>query len=137
MSLRNCTLGFMLVLQLTVALAAAPPAAEVDRRLQSLSGELRCLVCQNQSLVDSDAELAVDLRREIRSMIEAGKSDEEIRDFLAARYGDFILYEPPFKPLTLLLWLGPLLFLLLAFWLLFRSFQNKERAHSPSSPIDS
>ena len=131
MSLRNCALCLMLILQLTGALAA-PPAAEVDRRLQSLSGELRCLVCQNQSLADSDAELAIDLRREIRRMIEAGKSDAEIRDFLVARYGDFILYEPPFKPLTLLLWLGPLFFLLLGLGLLLRSLRRQEQENSES-----
>jgi len=110
MSLQKCLLGLTLVLQLTVTLAA-PSATEVDRRLQALSGELRCLVCQNQSLADSDADLAIDLRREIRAQIENGKSDEEIRAFLAARYGDFILYEPPFKSATLLLWFGPPVFL--------------------------
>ena len=131
MSLRNCAFGLMLILQLAGALAASP-TAEVDRRLQNLSGELRCLVCQNQSLADSDAELAIDLRREIRRMIEAGKSDVEIRDFLAARYGDFILYEPPFKPLTLALWLGPLLFLVLGLGLLVRSLRRREQEDSES-----
>jgi len=131
MSRRNSVLGFMLILQLSGALAA-PPAAEVDRRLHNLSGELRCLVCQNQSLADSDADLAVDLRREIRSKIEAGKSDAEIREFLAARYGDFILYEPPFKPLTLALWLGPPFFLILGFGLLIRNLRRRERESSES-----
>ncbi len=124
MSLRKCTLGFMLILQLAGALAK-PPDAEVERRLQSLSGELRCLVCQNQSLADSDADLAVELRRELRRMIEAGQSDSQIRDFLVARYGEFVLYDPPFRPATLLLWLGPPVFLAFALGLLVRNFRKQ------------
>ena len=89
---------------------AADPVAE--KRLRQLSENLRCLVCQNQSIADSHAELADDLRREIRNMIKDGRSDEEIIDFMVARYGDFVLYLPPFKATTALLWVGPLLLLL-------------------------
>ncbi|MBX3670725.1 MAG: cytochrome c-type biogenesis protein CcmH [Rhodocyclaceae bacterium] len=89
---------------------AADPMAE--KRLRQLSENLRCLVCQNQSIADSHAELADDLRREIRNMIKDGRSDEEIIDFMVARYGDFVLYLPPFKATTALLWVGPLLLLL-------------------------
>src|SRR3569832_1235703 len=90
--------------------AAADPAAEA--RLMKLASELRCLVCQNQTIADSNADLAVDLRNEIREKIESGMSDAEIKDFMVARYGDFVLYRPPLKDTTLILWVGP--FLLLA-----------------------
>jgi len=95
------------------AAPAAPPAAEaLEARLQKLETELRCLVCQNQTLADSNAELASDLRKEVRELALAGKSDDEIRAYLVARYGDFVLYDPPLKAITALLWLGP--FVLLA-----------------------
>lgn len=89
------------------AALADDPVAE--KRLQALSKELRCLVCQNETIADSNAELAVDLRREIRGMIRDGQSDTQIIDFLVARYGDFVLYRPPVKGNTLLLWGGPVL----------------------------
>lgn len=93
---------------------ARPPAEnpEAEARLKRLSTELRCLVCQNQTLADSNAPLAEDLRREVRDMIARNLSDREILDFLVARYGDFVLYRPPWKVTTVLLWVGP--FLLLA-----------------------
>jgi len=93
----------------------APPLApdeKVEARLIAIAEELRCLVCQNESLVASRADLAMDLKREVRAQIRAGKSDAEIRDFMVKRYGDFVLYRPPLKESTLLLWFGP--FLLLA-----------------------
>lgn len=95
----------------TEAAIAADPVAE--KRLQKLSEELRCLVCQNQNIADSNAELAQDLRREIRGMIKAGQSDQEIVDFMVARYGDFVLYRPPLKGTTLLLWGGPIALLII------------------------
>ena len=86
----------------------APPAnAAVEQRMIKLSEELRCLVCQNQSLADSNSGLAGDLRREIRVMIVEGKKDKEIVDFMVQRYGDFVLYRPPVKSTTVLLWFGP------------------------------
>jgi len=94
------------------AAVAADPVAE--KRLQELSKELRCLVCQNETIADSNAELAVDLRREIRGMIHEGRSDSEILDFMVSRYGDFVLYRPPLKGITVLLWAGPLFLLLIA-----------------------
>lgn len=95
--------------------AEAQPLAQnpvVEKRLNAISENLRCLVCQNESLAGSRAELAEDLRREVRHLIEAGKSDKEIIDFLVSRYGDYVLYDPPFKSTTLFLWVGP--FVLLA-----------------------
>lgn len=89
-----------------LGIASAQDAAE-EERFRSLAAKLRCLVCQNQTLADSGAELAGDLRRELRQQIRAGRSDEEILEFMVARYGDFVLYEPPLKTTTLLLWAGP------------------------------
>ena len=88
---------------------AAPLAQDeaAEKRLVAISSELRCLVCQNESLAGSNAELAHDLRREIRGQIQAGKSDGEIMDFMVSRYGDFVRYRPPLKGTTLLLWFGP------------------------------
>jgi cytochrome c-type biogenesis protein CcmH len=108
------------VLLLLLASATAHSAVDVHRfddpqreaRYRHLIHELRCLVCQNQNLADSNADLAQDLRQEIYEMIQGGSSDEQIVDFMVARYGDFVLYRPPLKPSTLLLWAGP--FLLLA-----------------------
>ncbi|PKO87692.1 MAG: cytochrome C biogenesis protein CcmH [Betaproteobacteria bacterium HGW-Betaproteobacteria-12] len=107
------------------AALAADPVAE--KRLQALSKELRCLVCQNETIADSNAELAVDLRREIRGMISDGRSDGEIIDFMVARYGDFVLYRPPVKGLTLLLWGGPVALLLLGLFLLVSYLRRRAR----------
>jgi cytochrome c-type biogenesis protein CcmH len=79
----------------------------VEKRMVALAENLRCLVCQNESLASSHAELAEDLRREVREQIRQGKSDQEIRNYLVARYGDFVLYDPPVKSYTVLLWFGP------------------------------
>ena len=84
-----------------------------EQRFQHLARELRCLVCQNQNIADSDAGLARDLRKEVFEMMRAGKSDDEIKRFLTDRYGDFVLYRPPFKATTLVLWVGPILILLI------------------------
>jgi cytochrome c-type biogenesis protein CcmH len=103
---------------LALALAAAPlawgqsaevanPDPQVEARLKAIAHELRCLVCQNQTIADSDAPLAVDLRRQTRAMIAAGKSDEEIRGYMVDRYGDFVLYKPPFNAATAVLWVAP------------------------------
>jgi cytochrome c-type biogenesis protein CcmH len=95
----------------------APLMAEdpkLEARLVDISQELRCLVCQNESLASSHAELADDLRQEVRELIRSGKSDQEIKDFLVSRYGDFVLYRPEVKPLTWVLWFGPFLLLVIA-----------------------
>ena len=95
---------------------AAPLAVDeaVEKRMVAISDELRCLVCQNESLSGSHAELANDLRREIRTLIKDGKSDAEIMDFMVARYGDFVRYRPPLKGTTLFLWFGPAALLAIA-----------------------
>ena len=94
---------------------AAPLADDpvIEQRLISISEEMRCLVCQNESLAGSRSELANDLRREIRTLIKEGKSDDQIRSFMVERYGDFVLYRPPVKPITWLLWIGPFIILLI------------------------
>ena len=108
----------------------------LDTRLKSLENELRCLVCQNQTLADSNAPLAEDLRKEVRDLATGGKSDDEIRAYLVARYGDFVLYRPPVKSTTYLLWFGP--FMLLAggiatWWVLVRR-RARVRANSGAPP---
>jgi cytochrome c-type biogenesis protein CcmH len=115
MTLRVVLLVCCLLLSgLALAKEAAPMASDVaiEKRMVAISEELRCLVCQNESLSGSHAELAQDLRREIRKMIADGKTDKEILDFMVDRYGDFVRYRPPIKPTTWLLWGGP--FVLLA-----------------------
>lgn len=90
-----------------------------EAQFEHLLKNLRCLVCQNQDLADSNAELAKDLRLQVYNLVKEGKSDTEINDYLSARYGDFVLFKPPVKALTFLLWFGPLFFLLLGvviFW---------------------
>jgi cytochrome c-type biogenesis protein CcmH len=99
-----------------------------EQHFKDLIEELRCLVCQNQSLLDSDAELAHDLRAEVYDMIQAGKNDEEIMEFLVARYGEFVLYKPPVKPSTYLLWFGPFVLLIIAGLLLLRSIRRQQQA---------
>jgi cytochrome c-type biogenesis protein CcmH len=108
----------LVIILLIPGLAAAEEARpladnpQVEARLKTLAVELRCLVCQNQTLADSNAPLAEDLRREVREMISKDMSDREIIDFLVQRYGDFVLYRPPWKASTTLLWLGPFLLLI-------------------------
>jgi cytochrome c-type biogenesis protein CcmH len=124
-------LVIILLIPSLVAAEEARPLADnpqVEARLKTLAVELRCLVCQNQTLADSNAPLAEDLRREVREMITKGMSDREIIDFLVQRYGDFVLYRPPWKATTTLLWLGPFLLLIAgatALVLALRSRQKK------------
>lgn len=101
----------------------ADPA--IEARLHNLSEELRCLVCQNETLADSRADLAVDLRNQIREQMKAGKTDKEIVAYLTQRYGDFVLYSPPVKPTTYLLWFGPFIFLLGGLAFLFRYVKQR------------
>ena len=99
-----------------------------EQRFKDVIEEIRCLVCQNQSLIDSDAELAHDLRAEVYDMMQAGNSDAQIVDFLVERYGDFVLYSPPVKPSTWLIWFGPFVLLLVATLILVRSLRRQQRS---------
>lgn len=108
--MRILTLLFSCLLCAVALAKEATPIAEdpvVEQRLISIAEEMRCLVCQNESLAGSRADLALDLRRELRDLIRQGKTDAEIRTFMVDRYGDFVLYRPPVKPTTWLLWAGP------------------------------
>jgi len=104
---------FVATLLLVASAASAQPATDLafDQRIRKLEEQLRCLVCQNQTLADSGAGLADDLRREVRTLAMSGKSDDEIYRFMTDRYGDFVLMRPPVAPRTWLLWAGPALFL--------------------------
>ena len=117
---------------------AAPLAADeaTEQRLVDISSELRCLVCQNESLAGSRAELANDLRREIRNQIKAGKTNSEIMEFMVNRYGDFVRYRPPLKGSTLLLWFGPALLLLGALAFLVRYLRRRNQGISDAPLSD-
>jgi len=124
--------ALFLVIPIAAMAAEAVPTEQdpvAAKRAVDLSEQLRCLVCQNQSIAESNAELATDLRRQIREQIAQGKTDGQIVDFMVQRYGDFVLYRPPFKTSTLLLWLGPLLLLLAGVTLLIRQLRQRH-AHA-------
>lgn len=104
-------------------------------RFQNLTRQLRCLVCQNQDLADSDADLAKDLRRQVFQMMQEGKSDTQIKQYLVSRYNDFVLYDPPLQVGTWLLWFGPFAFLVLGAFVVWRIL--RQRARLPLSPADS
>lgn len=132
--LRTIILLTAIALPILIATAIEPrqfESPEVQDRYQQLIDELRCLVCQNQNLADSDAPLAKDLRREIQAMLEEGKSDAQIKTFMVERYGDFVLYRPPLKPMTIALWFGPGLALLGALIFLIRAIRFRMRADEP------
>lgn len=101
------------------------PLPQQQQQFQTLISQLRCLVCQNQNLADSNADLAKDLRTQVYNMVLANKSDAEIKQYMTARYGDYILFKPPFNAQTSLLWLGPLLLLALAFFILWKLTQTR------------
>jgi cytochrome c-type biogenesis protein CcmH len=105
-------------------------AQDIEQRAIALERELRCLVCQNQTLAESNAPLAMDLRNQIREQLAAGKSEREVVDYLVARYGDFVRYRPPLKASTLLLWAGPFVFLIGGFYVLAR-FLRRRRVPQP------
>ncbi|HKU85590.1 MAG TPA: cytochrome c-type biogenesis protein [Casimicrobiaceae bacterium] len=125
----------MLTLLLSVVMGMAALGARadavLDARLKALENELRCLVCQNQTLAESNAPLAEDLRKEVRELAVAGKTDDDIRAYLVARYGDFVLYKPPVKATTYLLWFGP--FVLLAAGIAVWIAVLRRRARMPAS----
>ncbi len=136
----NCLrfVGLLLAVLLSMPLqarGAVPMAADAatEQRLVAISSELRCLVCQNESIAGSNAELANDLRREIRTMISDGKTDAEIMDFMVSRYGDFVRYRPPLKGSTLLLWFGPVLLFVVALGAMVRYLRR--RTAVPSLPL--
>ena len=113
----------------------AVPASDdpvLEARVLAIAEELRCLVCQNETIAASHADLAEDLRKQIRQKLKAGQSKEQIVDFMVARYGDFVLYRPPLKPSTLLLWIGPFVLLLLAAIVLAANIRRRRRVVQPA-----
>ncbi len=134
--------SILLVLACGIAWAkdAAPLAEDpaVEKRMIAISEEMRCLVCQNESLAGSRADLAQDLRRELRGLIKEGKSDEEIKQFMVSRYGDFVLYRPQVKPLTWLLWGGPFILLIAGVAALIAYLRRRSRSvqEAPLSKAD-
>jgi len=125
--------GLLLATSLVAAQTAAPMAADpaLEARVLAVAEELRCLVCQNETIAASHAELAVDLRQQIRSQLQQGRTPQQILDFMSERYGDFVLYRPPWQARTLLLWLGPFLLLLWAAWVLAKRMGGR----SPPAPL--
>lgn len=121
------------LLGMTLGPAAAQAPVE-EQRYQALIEELRCMVCQNQSIAESNAPLAEDLRRQVQAQIEAGRSDAEIIEFLTTRYGDYVRYRPAFKARTLLLWLGPFALLLLAGAIAAAFIRRSRAAPAPAAP---
>lgn len=134
---RNTLISLIAACWAAVAVAgeAAPAAADpvLEARVNKLSEELRCLVCQNQSLADSHAELAQDLKNEVRTMLGKGMSDREVKDFLVQRYGDFVLYRPPVKTTTWLLWAGPFALLAAALAAFIVKLRRRPRAEPLSA----
>lgn len=123
------TIALLLILWAgpAVYVSSATEDPAVSERVRTLAGQLRCLVCQNQTLADSQADLAVDLRNQIAFMIKTGKTDQEIVGFFVERYGDFVLYRPPLKPATYVLWFTPFLLLLAGGGLLYHRIQQLNR----------
>jgi len=120
-----------------VAKEAVDTAADplTEKRVHEITAELRCLVCQNQTIADSHAELAVDLKNQVRAMVQEGRSDSEIMDYMVQRYGDFVLYRPPVKGATVLLWAGPFLFLALGLIALVITLRRRNRLLQDDAPI--
>ncbi|MGB3290436.1 MAG: cytochrome c-type biogenesis protein [Burkholderiaceae bacterium] len=119
---------WLFLLCAAISFSAWGNGAATEKRMLGIAAELRCLVCQNESIAASRADFAADIRKLIRHDIEAGKSDAEIQTYLVTRYGDFILYRPPLKPATLLLWFGPILLLAFGF-LIFAITLHRRKRH--------
>ena len=126
----------LLALMFAASTALAADNAALEKRVAALAHELRCLVCQNQTLADSNAPLAVDLRNQIREQLQKGASEREVTDFMVQRYGDFVLYRPPLKASTLLLWTGPFLLLGFGIFLLVRKVRSSRSQAAPLSDTE-
>ena len=122
-------LGLLAPEAILSAQEARPVAADpaLEKKVITLSNELRCLVCQNQTIADSNAELAVDLRNQVRKQLSEGKSDREILDYMVQRYGEFVLYRPPLSYKTILLWAGPFALLLIAMFILVQQIRLRHK----------
>jgi cytochrome c-type biogenesis protein CcmH len=125
-------LGLILLLFANWSLAEEAPLLakdpELEERVKAISLELRCLVCQNQTIADSNADLAVDLKNQVRDMLRQGMDERQIKEFMVERYGDFVLYDPPIKGTTMVLWAGPLLMLFIAFWFAVKVVRRRSKS---------
>jgi cytochrome c-type biogenesis protein CcmH len=125
-------LGLILLLFANWSLAEEAPLLAKDpgleERVKAISLELRCLVCQNQTIADSNAGLAVDLKNQVRDMLRQGMDERQIKEFMVERYGDFVLYDPPIKGTTMVLWAGPLLMLFIAFWFAVKVVRRRSKS---------
>jgi cytochrome c-type biogenesis protein CcmH len=122
--------------QVTPERADIPLTAAQDVQFRALLPDLRCLVCQNESLADSQASLALDLKYEVRGLVASGKSDAEIKKYLTDRYGDFVLFKPPFAPRTFLLWFGPALLVLLGVITALAYVRKSRKSAVPTPAVD-
>ncbi len=131
-------LALLLAAGACAAKEAAPEAADpaLEARMVRITSELRCLVCQNQTIADSNAALAADLRQETRELLRKGKSDAEIVDYMTARYGDFVLYRPPLKATTVLLWFGPAAMLVVGATVLVVVLRRRSRMAADAFEVD-
>jgi cytochrome c-type biogenesis protein CcmH len=134
--LRHWGASLLLAVVLGTAAVAARGDLALDARLKALENELRCLVCQNQTLAESNAPLAEDLRKEVRELAVAGKSDDDIRAYLVARYGDFVLYKPPVKATTYALWFGPFVLLAAGIFVWIAVLRRRARMPGGETPDD-
>jgi cytochrome c-type biogenesis protein CcmH len=121
---------------ITAPLFAQPSDAALEARVKALSAELRCLVCQNQTIADSDAAVARDMREQVRTQLKAGKSEAEVKTYMTERFGDFVLYKPAFKATTFLLWAGPFLVLALGLFGFVRHLRSNSAKVIPTELSD-
>ena len=131
--------ALLLCLSLTAHAKVAPntsPDPVLEARMMVIAEELRCLVCQNETIAASHADLAVDLKNQIRIKLNEGQSQKQILDFMVDRYGDFVLYRPPLKTTTVLLWLGPFLMLALAVLMMVLNIRRRRRSAQPAALSD-
>lgn len=138
-SLRSLLFAFTLLFVPAALAADAQPTAQdlaLEKRVMKVAEILRCLVCQNQTIADSNADLAVDLKNQIREKLQAGMNEQQIVDFMVARYGDFVLYNPPVKTTTWVLWFGPFLLLFIGLAVLFVKLRNRARNRAEENLTD-
>ncbi len=128
---------FLLPMAATPEDTAQPVEADpvLEKRVMALAAELRCLVCQNQSLADSHADLAIDLKNQVRAMMKEGRSDAEIKAFMTERYGDFVLYRPPVRATTWLLWVGPFVLFAVGLAVMFAYIQRRRAGAAESAQL--
>ena len=131
-----CAVGVVALALSVTAHAQSSTDPVLDARVRALSSELRCLVCQNQTVADSDSPVARDMRDQVRTQLAAGRSEAEVKTYMTDRFGDFVLYNPPFKATTVVLWAGPFAVLLLAGFLLFRRLRKSSTVHATAPLSD-